>query len=175
MPASPEISDLPSPYRENPDFRASQKVPQFNDEGNRNGYETEQRVGMVLSRLPYVESVRQVEPAGPEDQELVDLVVTMTEGFVIPRTFVQVKSSTVGVRAFYKEVGRRMRRDGTGLDGLVNEDEISHKKKEWMMDRGLIIINGGVNDNEQVTDEYIQDKFFREVQAIVAHRRRQFA
>lgn len=151
--------------RETAIFIAPGVTPTFNDENNSRGYETEQRVGKILAAIPYVKEVIQVERDSDEDKDMVDLVVKLVDGFVTPQVFVQVKSSSVGVNAFFDRVGKRMREEGS-ITTPLSGDEEHRRRMKWIRARKLIVINAGLRNGERVTDEYIADKFFRELVGI---------
>lgn len=164
-----DITNLPSPYLVDGAIFEGARAPDFNDEGNRNGFETEQRVGNLLIALPYVTRVRQAELYGAEDADLTDLVVDMIDGFAVSSVKVQVKSSSAGNEEFYQKVARRMKKEGK-LKGKMGE-ESHEEKKRWMNARRLVLINGGFKDGERVIDEYVVQKFISQVAGIVDYER----
>lgn len=143
---------------------------------NTESYVTEQRVGRVIASIPYVASVRQAERLGESDQDMIDLEVTMVEGFIVPTFYVQVKSSKWGIASFFDEVGKRMREEakenGTPLELLTGDAEYK-RKKEWLAKRRLIVINGGIRNGKPATKEYIADKFDREMKEVIRINRAQ--
>jgi len=163
-----EASPLPSPFRTDETVFLGASVPPLADERHINGLQVEQRVGRLISSLPYVAQVRQAEPGGIEDSQLTDLIVDMIPGFAIPRVFVQVKSSTRGNRTFYHEIARRMKKKG--FIGRMGE-ETHEQKLLWVQQRRLILINGGTKSGERVLDEYIVQKFISQVAGIVRFER----
>lgn len=168
---APEIEILPSPFLKETAIFVSTDLPGFvNDENNVRGFETEQRVGRVLASLSYVKEVTQAEIGSVEDKNMIDLMVSMVDGFIIPDVYVQVKSSSLGVHAFFKGVGKRMRMEGPlpSVDSDVAEHE---RRMRWLRDRRLVVINGEMRETEEQTEEYIAGKFFRELIQIIEHER----
>ncbi len=137
------------------------------DEGNAVGYSNELKVGRLLSTVDFVKEVRQVEPGDDQDREMVDLVVSMVDGYPIPEVFVQVKSGIGGVYHFFNRVGRKLDMDFPERD-KSNGDTEYERRRMWMRANRLIVINGGIRKSGPVTDDYILSKFMREVEGIIA-------
>lgn len=146
----------------------------FGNEGGVIGYDNEQKVGRLVSRIDFVDGVRQVEPHGRADNRQIDLAVTMTEGFPIRAVFIQVKSGYTEVATFFDLIGRQLdekdRLVKTPKTKLTQSEEYK-RRKEFMMRRGLICINAGRKKRGMVTDFYIRDKFMRDLEEMIAYRR----
>lgn len=161
------LPSLPPPLRPSGMFLEA-APPLGTDEGNLYGYRIEQKVGRLISRVPYVQFVRQTELNSHDNGDLTDLVVRMVPGFIVSDVRVQVKVTSGGNHRFYNEVARRMR--GKGWKGAAGE-ESHHEKLAWMRKMMLVLVNGGIKDYLPVTDEYIIDKFFQQAKGIADYYR----
>ncbi len=164
----------PVPLKEIGVFHMAQGHHDFTSEGSLTGYKNELKVGELISRIDFVREVRQVEPEGSEDKDLIDLVIIMVEGYPIPEVFIQVKSSRRSVHNFFNSVGKRLddfdRKSGENRD--KSNDDVEHQRRiAWMKANRLMVINGEVKKGRPVSDDYIIGKFMREVEAIIEHER----
>ncbi len=139
----------------------------YTSEGNIVGHTNELKVGRLISTVDFVQEVRQVEPEDAMDKGLVDLVVTMVEGYPIPEVFIQVKSGRGSVYDFFNSVGKRVDLDFPERDKSDGNNEYQ-RRRSWMKANRLIVINAGVKKSGPVTDDYILSKFMREVEGIIA-------
>lgn len=137
------------------------------DESNMTGFLNEQRVGMLVSKLPYVKSAFQTVSMSENDAKMIDLVVEMIPSFPIAEVFVQVKSSKWGIASFFDHVGKIMREESGNPSGVLIGDDEYKRRLAWLKEKRLIVVNAGVRSDQPVGDDYILEKFNREVREIV--------
>ncbi len=159
----------PVPLKEHGIFNIAQLHHDLTNEGNLSGYNNELKVGKLISLVSFVQEVRQVEPNDDWDRELVDLVVTMVDGYPIPEAYVQVKSSRSSVYDFFNSVGKRLNFDFPERNRSNGDDEYL-RRRLWMRTNRFMVINAGEKKSGPVTDEYILNKFMREVEGIISDR-----
>ncbi len=142
------------------------------DEGNVIGNNNEVKAGILISNIDYVESVAQMEPGGPEDDEMIDLAVKMVEGHPIPFVNVQIKSSRRSIYDFFNRIGEMldMEDQKAGVKRDKSDGDLEYqRRREWMKRHRLIVINAGFKGIHQMTEEYIVEKFHRELEEIIAY------
>lgn len=142
------------------------------NEANVVGNDNEVKAGTLISRVDFVEEVIQMEPWSTEDKQMIDLIVRMREGFPIPFVNVQVKSSKGTVYQTFDRVGELLdiedRARGVARD--KSNGNLEHERREdWLKRHRLIVINAGYKGRDKMTDQYIVEKFDRELERIIAY------
>jgi hypothetical protein len=140
-------------------------------ESNDPGYQNELKAGRLISQIDFVREVKQVSANDSLDKKMIDLVVTMVDGYPIDQVFVQVKSSNIAVQYFFDSIGIQLdiedMQNGIGRD-KSNGDVEYRARRDWMKRNRFIVINAGSKKTGPVTGEYVQGKFLRDLEEIVA-------
>ncbi len=114
------------------------------------GDESEERVLEVVSKLPFVLSVRRKGKGGRADAQGIDLLASMNEQYDSSSISIQVRSSQVGIDHMMKQLEKR-----TGLTRKGVED--------WMKETGRVVLNG------QEDPTQIRENFIRQLEEIKDH------
>lgn len=121
---------------------------------NETGLEREKRVAEIIGDLPQIQNVRITEKNGVEDQQMIDLFVSLSphyEDIPFDSVHVQVKSRTKSISNFKRSSLRKQ---------VLKEGEDSiEARQEWLRKNRLIIINGGfVNEYTRVGESEVKRK-----------------
>jgi hypothetical protein len=123
------------------------------------GEKVEKKVQSIIASQ--TEIVKSVNGNPAPDTEGYDLTVEFIDGFVIDRVFIEVKSSTIGIRSYKKQI----------RDSLPEGQRDMEHVRKWMTENNIILINGGEKDNKEKTpEEILSDSFNPQLQRILNKR-----
>lgn len=118
------------------------------------GMVSENRVFIAVSELPIV---AKVEPTIHGAFYDADVVLYRDTGLPFRDLLLEVKTSKVGVRNYYRKI-REQR-------SLISDDEA----RKWMLDHRLVVVVGGLNN---ISREDIQKNFIRELKVLSKYQQR---
>lgn len=115
----------------------------------------ENRVKQIIeSQYLVAEKVTMNKPFTPRS----DLTVTLKDGFPLRKIKIEVKSSTLGIAAYKQSIRDRLPKGQRNADGI----------RDWMVQNGIILINGGKSDGKEKTpEEILNDSFYPQLERIM--------
>lgn len=160
-PQSPalQIFELP-PHLTRENIQHRQRESGFNNEDIQKlwaerGVLVERKVQSIIASQ--TEIVKRVLTNPAPDTEGPDLTVEFVEGFPVEKVFIEVKSSSLGIKDYKTQI----------RDSLPEGQRDMEHVRLWMSENNIILINGGEKDKKEKTSlEILNASFYPQLERI---------
>lgn len=118
---------------------------------------------IVATQVPIVESVG----FNPPSTEKSDLAIKFKNVFPVRKADVEVKSSTLGLRNYKDDIIKDIEEKNGGQ--MVGPWARDLAREQWLVERNIILVNGGEKDRrERTTGEILYESFYPQLERIRA-------